>query len=68
MTREWLPLWVFKHLFSPNLYAKYERKMGIVHYVCEDCGKEVGFIIRDDIPGFGEPEVKVKGMCCNEWK
>ena len=41
--------------------------MGIVHYVCEDCGKEVGFIIWDDIPGLGEQEVKVKGMCCNTW-
>lgn len=41
--------------------------MGIVHYVCEDCEKEVGFMIRDDIEGLGEEQVKVKGTCCNKW-
>lgn len=39
--------------------------MGIVNYVCEDCGEKLGFMIRDDIQGLGEVNVKIKGLCCN---
>lgn len=38
--------------------------MGIVYYVCEDCEKELGFLIRDD-DITGEHLAKIKGNCCN---
>lgn len=39
--------------------------MGIVYYICEDCGEQLGFLMRDDIQALGETTVKIKGECCN---
>ena len=40
--------------------------MGIIHYKCKGCNKDLGFVI-DDKDVIGEKVQYINGLCCNRF-